>query len=207
MTISNLFLAASGMTLVSAWVMLLLIPNRVPLPVLIAPYLGLVNPTPVINWRKRLAKPAKPDGAVALELPMFLELLAYSVTSGAPLSLALVQVTNAFTGTLFDRMALTLSASATGESISPALEKLAREIGDPALSRAVRAIEISVERGTALAEVLLAQAAQLRAEQTNALTTLAARKETLMMLPVVFLILPVIVLVALFPGLIELEVF
>jgi tight adherence protein C len=54
---------------------------------------------------------------------------------------------------------------------------------------------------------LLAQAAQLRAEQTNALTALAARKETLMMLPVVFLILPVIVLVALFPGLIELEVF
>lgn len=203
----SVLLAMSGLTLVSAWAVLLLMPSRVSLPLLIAPYLGLVPSVPTHNWRAKFARSPKPDETLARELPIFLELLAYSVTSGATLSLALRQVTTTFTGALFDRVALAVSASATGESISPVLGKLAREMGDPAFSRAVRAIEISVERGTALAEVLVAQAAQLRAEQTNELTALAARKETLMMLPVVFLILPVIVLVALFPGLIELEVF
>ena len=58
-----------------------------------------------------------------------------------------------------------------------------------------------------MAEVLRAQARDARAESARALLVLAGKKETAMMIPVVFLILPVIVAVALYPGLVALNVF
>ena len=61
----------------------------------------------------------------------------------------------------------------------------------------------SLERGTPLADVLHAQAADVREAGRRALIESAARREVLMMVPVVFLVLPVTVLFALFPGLIS----
>jgi tight adherence protein C len=65
---------------------------------------------------------------------------------------------------------------------------------------------MALERGTPLAEVLRAQAHDSRAEAGRMLLILAGKKETAMMIPVVFLILPVIVAVALYPGLVALNV-
>lgn len=206
MTANSVSLVLGFAALISALIVLFYLPVRPNLEQLISPYLGLVSTTatklPLRFFNRNRKKPLPVDS----ELPIFLDLVAYAMTSGASLTVALRLVTALFAGKLFDQVGLVVSASATGEAISPVLTKLAREQADPAFLRATRAIEISVERGTPLASVLLGQAAQIRAEQTNALTQLAGRKETLMMLPVVFLILPVIVLVALFPGLIELEV-
>jgi tight adherence protein C len=75
-----------------------------------------------------------------------------------------------------------------------------------ALSRAFHALTLALERGTPLAQVLRAQAADARAQQARLLLVLAGRKETAMMLPVVFLILPMIVAVALYPGIVALQV-
>jgi tight adherence protein C len=206
MTANSVSLVLGFAALISALIVLFYLPVRPNLEQLISPYLGLVSKTatklPLRFFNRNRKKPLPVDS----ELPIFLDLVAYAMTSGASLTVALRLVTALFAGKLFDQVGLVVSASATGEAISPVLTKLAREQADSAFLRATRAIEISVERGTPLASVLLGQAAQIRAEHTNALTQLAGRKETLMMLPVVFLILPVIVLVALFPGLIELEV-
>ena len=60
------------------------------------------------------------------------------------------------------------------------------------------------ERGTPLAEVLRAQAVDVREVSKRALLEAGGRKEISMMVPVVFLILPVTVLFALFPGLVTL---
>jgi tight adherence protein C len=57
-----------------------------------------------------------------------------------------------------------------------------------------------VERGTPLAEVLRSQAVDVREAAKRALLDTAGRKEIAMMVPVVFLVLPVTVLFALFPG-------
>ena len=58
-----------------------------------------------------------------------------------------------------------------------------------------------MQRGTPLAEVLRAQAQDVREEGRRALMEAGGRKEIAMMVPVVFLILPVTVLFAVFPGL------
>jgi tight adherence protein C len=68
------------------------------------------------------------------------------------------------------------------------------------LARFVDGVAIAVERGTPLAEVLRAQAVDVREAGKRSLLEAGGRKEIAMMVPVVFLVLPITVLFALFPG-------
>ena len=69
-----------------------------------------------------------------------------------------------------------------------------------AVRRFADAFVVALERGTPLADVLRAQAADARDAARRELTERAARREVLMLLPVVFLVLPITVVFALFPG-------
>ena len=71
------------------------------------------------------------------------------------------------------------------------------------LGRFGEGVSVAIERGTPLAEVLRAQAADVREAGKRRLLEAGGRKEIAMMVPVVFLVLPVTVLFALFPGLIS----
>ena len=81
-----------------------------------------------------------------------------------------------------------------------ALEGMAARTSLPALSRFVDGMAIAVERGTPLADVLRAQAMDVREQGRRALLEAGGRKEIAMLVPVVFLVLPVTVVFALFPG-------
>jgi tight adherence protein C len=61
-------------------------------------------------------------------------------------------------------------------------------------------MSVAIERGTPLADVLRAQAVDVREAGKRALLEAGGRKEIAMIVPVVFLVLPVTVLFALFPG-------
>lgn len=73
-----------------------------------------------------------------------------------------------------------------------------------ALARFVDGMVVAVERGTPLAEVLRAQAVDARESGKRALLEAGGRREIAMMIPVVFLVLPVTVAFALYPGLFSL---
>ena len=89
----------------------------------------------------------------------------------------------------------------TPNSRAPApLQGIAVRTNLPPLARFVDGVAIAVERGTPLAEVLRAQAVDVREAGKRALMEAGGRKEIAMMVPVVFLVLPVTVLFALFPG-------
>ena len=60
---------------------------------------------------------------------------------------------------------------------------------------------MAVERGTPLADVLRAQAQDVREAGRRELMETGGRKEIAMMVPVVFLVLPVTVVFAVYPGL------
>ncbi|MFT4229177.1 MAG: type II secretion system F family protein, partial [Microbacterium sp.] len=70
----------------------------------------------------------------------------------------------------------------------------------PALSRSVDHLVAAIERGAPLAHVLQAQAVDAREDAKRALIEQAGRKEILMLLPLVFLVLPLSVIFAVFPG-------
>lgn len=135
------------------------------------------------------------------ELPAVAELLAFAVSAGESAVSALRRVVVASNGELVTELAMVLGEVRTGSALPPALARLAERLDIPAIRRFVDGIVVAVDRGTPLAEVLRAQAADSRAHGQRQLIESAARREVFMLVPVVFLILPTVVVVALYPGL------
>jgi tight adherence protein C len=144
---------------------------------------------------------------IEAELPSVLDLLAFAVSAGEPIITALQRVANTCTGELSVEIKRLTSGLAVGDNFLGSLDRMQREIGSQPLSRAFRSLIMAIERGTPISEVLRAQAMDSRNHEARKLMTLAGKKETMMMIPVVFLILPMIVIVALYPGLIALKSF
>jgi tight adherence protein C len=107
---------------------------------------------------------------------------------------------------LISELAKVVNDVNSGDGLVPALNQMSIELDSAPLSRSTHSLELALERGTPLAQVLRSQAADARANQIRMLLVLAGHKETSMMIPVVFLILPMIVAVALYPGMIALQV-
>ncbi|MDQ1713854.1 MAG: tight adherence protein [Frankiaceae bacterium] len=134
------------------------------------------------------------------ELPTIAELLALAVTAGEGAVGALERVCRIGSGELTAELAMALAEARTGGSLVSALEGVAARTSLPALARFADGVAIAVERGTPLADVLRAQAVDVREAGRRALLEAGGRKEIGMLVPVVFLVLPVTVLFALFPG-------
>jgi len=142
---------------------------------------------------------------VVAEFPTIAELLALSVAAGESPVGALDRVVQRSHGELSRDLAAVLAAIRTGEPVGSAFDRLAATTGVPVVARFAQGVAVAVERGTPLADVLHAQAADVREAGRRELIETAARREVLMMVPVVFLVLPVTVLFAFWPGLVGLS--
>lgn len=142
---------------------------------------------------------------VLAEFPTVAELLALSVAAGEGPVAALARVVDRSGGVLSRDLASVLAAIRTGEPVGAAFDRLAATTGLPLVSRFAQGVAIAVERGTPLADVLHAQAGDVREAGRRDLIESGARREVAMMVPVVFLVLPVTVLFAFWPGFIGLS--
>ncbi|MDQ3610557.1 MAG: type II secretion system F family protein [Actinomycetota bacterium] len=134
------------------------------------------------------------------EFPTVAELLALAVTAGEGPVGALERVNRISAGELSRELGRALAEARSGASLVQALDGIARRTSLAPLSRFVDGVAIAVERGTPLAEVLRAQAVDVREASKRLLLESAGRREIGMMVPVVFLVLPITLLFALFPG-------
>ncbi|PWW21109.1 tight adherence protein C [Geodermatophilus normandii] len=137
------------------------------------------------------------------EFPVVAELLALAVTAGEGPAGAIARVTRLSGGELARELGGALGRARAGVPLGTALQQVADRTSVDALARFVDGLLVAIERGTPLAEVLRAQAADVREAGKRRLLEAGGRKEIAMMVPVVFLVLPVTVLFALFPGLIS----
>lgn len=135
------------------------------------------------------------------ELPTVAELLALAVGAGEGALGALERVARTTRGELTTEVRAVLADVRAGSTLVVALERLADRTGLVPLTRFCEAVAVSVDRGTPLADVLRAQASDVREAGRTALMETGGRKEVLMMVPVVFLVLPVTVVFAVYPGL------
>ncbi len=142
---------------------------------------------------------------VTAEFPVVAELLALAVAAGESPVAALDRVVRRSGGELSRDLAGVLAAVRTGEPVAQAFDRMAATTGVASVARFAQGVAVAVERGTPLADVLHAQAADVREASRRELIEVAARKEIFMMVPVVFLILPVTVLIAFWPGVIGLH--
>jgi tight adherence protein C len=142
---------------------------------------------------------------ILAEFPTVAELLALAVAAGESPVGALDRVVSRSGGDLSADLARVLAQVRTGEPVGSAFDELAATSGLPLVSRFAQGIATAVERGTPLADVLHAQAADVREAGRRELIESAARREVLMMVPVVFLVLPVTILFAFWPGVVGLD--
>lgn len=139
------------------------------------------------------------------ELPDVIELLALAVGAGEPLYGALHRVSARCTDVAGQELEKILAAADNGDSLAPSLTAARARNDSEILAHLIDAIVSALERGSPLAGVLRSQVADSRAVARTQLLTEGGKKEVLMMVPVVFLILPLTVVFALYPGLVALQ--
>jgi tight adherence protein C len=142
------------------------------------------------------------QAAVLAEFPVVAELLALAVTAGEGPVGAVDRVCRLTGGALATDLGAALAKVRAGAPLAAALEDLRNRAAVPVLARFVDGMLVALERGTPLADVLRAQAADVREAGRLGLLEAGGRREIGMLVPVVFGILPTTVLFALYPGLV-----
>jgi len=89
--------------------------------------------------------------------------------------------------------------------LAQSLNTLAAGMHLPALTRCIDQVAGALEHGTPLAEVLRAQAQDARDDAKREFLEVAGKKEVAMLVPLVFLILPVTIIFAIYPGIFVLQ--
>jgi tight adherence protein C len=159
----------------------------------------------LLRENRLTAQVAQRERRILEEFPTVAELLALAVAAGESPVAALDRVVRRSHGELSADLRDVLAEVRTGTPIARAFDDLASRSGLPAVSRFAEGVAIAVERGTPLADVLHAQAGDVREAGRRALIESGARREVLMMVPVVFLVLPTVVVFAFWPGLVGLR--
>ncbi len=174
-----------------------------PALVLLAGLAGMIVGVLARDWRLSRQVAAR-EAAMLAEFPVFADLLALSVVAGEAPPDALARACRLTHGELARDLDRALGRARTGTALTSALTAVADATTLEALSRFLQGLVVGIERGTPLAEVLRAQAVDVREMSKRALLEAGGRKEISMMFPVVFLILPITVVFALYPGLVTL---
>lgn len=174
--------------------------GRMSLPALLLPI--LTGAGAAIGYDMQLtARVAARRRRLTDELPTTLEFLSLCLSAGEGLLDSLRRVAQVGTGELTTELRAVVLAVGTGSPLAEALREMSVRLELPGLSRAVDQVIAALEHGAPLAGVLQAQAGDAREDAKRVLIEQAGRKEILMLLPLVFLILPLSVLFAIYPGL------
>jgi tight adherence protein C len=174
-----------------------------PFVVAIGAAVGLVAAVLARDWTLSTQLRHREETMLA-EFPVVADLLALAVVAGESPIDALARVCRLMSGQMTRDLGAVLAQARAGLPVTKALTNLAETTTLESFARFLQGVIVAIERGTPLAEVLRAQAVDVREAGKRALLESGGRKEISMMLPVVFMILPVTVLFALYPGLLTL---
>ncbi|MET1052170.1 MAG: type II secretion system F family protein [Mycetocola sp.] len=142
---------------------------------------------------------------ITAELPTVLEFMSLSLSAGEGILDSLRRVGRVGSGELSGEFRRVVGAVNTGIPLASALGDCARRIDLSAFTRCVEQLTAALERGSPLAEVLRAQAQDARDDAKRTLLEVAGKKEVAMLIPLVFLILPLSILFAIYPGVFVLQ--
>jgi tight adherence protein C len=141
------------------------------------------------------------------EFPAIVEMLTLSLSAGeSPLS-AIQRISSRGSGALVSQFEQVVVEVSQGAPFEEALDSLGRRLQSMSVRRFIDSIVVAISRGTPLVEILQSHAQEAQSLQRNRITSLAAKAEMSMMIPVVFLILPISILFALWPSLTNLNLF
>jgi tight adherence protein C len=153
-------------------------------------------------FRVRISSANKAKLARALfELPEVLDLLVVNLRAGDGIYRSFSSVVTRCEGELAKELTRVLRAVQFGAAFGDEIKTVAISIPQPQVIEFTNKIALALERGTPLAQMLSELSASTRAEIRNLLLRQAGKNETRMLIPLVFLILPITVLFAIYPSL------
>jgi len=141
------------------------------------------------------------------EFPAIIEMLTLAIAAGETPMTALDRIAQSAAGQLAKEFQIVVTGVRSGIPLNESLDELGRRIKSVMIRRFVDALVTATSRGAPIVEVLSRHAVEARANQRNRVLGAAGKAEIAMMIPVVFLILPISILFALWPSLTNLNMF
>ena len=137
---------------------------------------------------------------IELEFPLIVELFAILLAGNQSPATALDHISRRTDGEFSKLLREAVEHIQRGANFSQALDLLSARIQSPLVRRFCDSLMIAVERGSPLIDVVNRQVEEVRNEERSRLLAAAGKAEIALMIPVVFLILPISVLFALWPS-------
>jgi tight adherence protein C len=137
---------------------------------------------------------------IELEFPSVVELFAILLAGSMSPATALLRISERTTGEFAFLLRDSVSEIQDGANFSQALDVVSSRVKSPMVRRFCDSLTIAIERGSPLLDVVHRQVEEVRQQQRSKLLESAGKAEIGLMIPVVFLILPVSVLFALWPS-------
>ncbi|WP_369044854.1 type II secretion system F family protein [Sinomonas sp. P10A9] len=137
---------------------------------------------------------------ILAEFPAVADMMALAVGAGETAAGALDRTSKVSHGELAKEFTAVLAHTRSGAPLVEALQAMADRLELAPITRFVDGIVVAIERGTPLADILRAQAQDVRDLAKRELMEAAGKKEIGMMIPLVFGILPLTIIFAVYPG-------
>lgn len=162
----------------------------------------------VAGWypASRLTRAARrAHRALDAELPIVVGFVAIAVEAGETVTRAVDRVARIGTGRLCAELSHAMAEIELGRSLDVALTAAADRMAHPAVTRVLGALVSTVASGAPVARTLRDEVDALEAARARLLIERASKQEVGMLVPLVFMILPVTILFAVFPGVMALQ--
>lgn len=144
---------------------------------------------------------------IEAEFPAVVEMLTLAIAAGETPMSAMLRIAHSANGELAKEFGSVIQDVRHGEPLHISLDSMGRRVKSVMIRRFIDAIVTATLRGAPLIEVLSRHAVEARGNQRNIVMNAAGKAEISMMIPVVFLILPISILFALWPSLTNLNLF
>lgn len=141
------------------------------------------------------------------EFPAVVEMLTLAIAAGETPISAFARIADRSDAYLAEEFAKVVQQVRLGRPFHEALDEMSRNLKSASIRRFIDALVMALVRGAPIVEVLHRHVAEARINQRNLVMDKAGKAETSMMIPIVFLILPISVLFALWPSINQLSFF
>jgi tight adherence protein C len=144
---------------------------------------------------------------VESEFPAIIEMLTLAIGAGETPLNAFARISERSSCKLTQEFSKVVAQVRLGKPFHEALDGMARNLKSDSIRRFIDALVMAMLRGAPIVEVLHRHVAEARINHRNLVMDKAGKAETTMMIPIVFLILPISVLFALWPSINQLSFF
>ena len=170
----------------------------------IANLLSVSNYAKQLSWLKQLIRKLTgsevKESELNEELVNILQMLSIMISAGESPMMALRYISQRSVGYIPELIDQSFSKYESGRNLAQTLEQIAIATGSSQVRRLTNSIQIAIQRGTPILDVLNNQVQSLNKQINLALLKKSGKSEIALLIQVVFLILPVSISFAIWPS-------